>query len=154
MKLYRAFSRQANRLALNIPVLQGLLREDSQIDFFTQSVLWTLFPDPPLQSVHPPKSVIFKEAKRNLRSINFQFADADLRCVFHLKLVLLVHRPFELLKAEKNGSIKKVCLVKNRFFTDFLKRPPATPPPPPILHPLSKRPKDALRERNRFVSLP
>ena len=47
--------------------------------------------------------VFLKEIKQNLRPINFQFADSDLRCVFLLKLVLLAYRPFGLLKAEKNS---------------------------------------------------
>ena len=71
-----------------------------------------LTPQPPLQSVHPPKSIFLKDAKRNLRPINFQFADADLRCVFLLKLVL----PFGLLKAAK---FKKFVQSKIDFLLNF-----------------------------------
>ena len=39
-----------------------VVREDSQINFFMQGILWTLFLalPPPLQSVHPPKTDFFE----------------------------------------------------------------------------------------------
>ena len=76
-------------------------------------------PTPPLQSVHPPKSIFLKETERNLRPINFQFADADLRCVFLMKLVLLGYRLFELSKAEKNSlelNYKTLFSQKSIFY--------------------------------------
>ena len=36
-----------------------------------------------------------------------------------------------IIKTEKTFKLKKNCFVKNQFFTDFLKRPPAKIPSPP-----------------------
>ena len=69
--------------------------EDSQIDFLRKASFGRFLPIPPplapptpLQNVHPPTSIFLKETKGNCRSINFQFAEADLGCVFFPKLVL------------------------------------------------------------------
>ena len=100
------------------------LREDPRIDFSCKASFGH-FPDlhPPLQSIHPPKLIFFKETKWSLRPINFQFAEADLRCVFLLKLVLFA----------KTEYWKDIVLI---FYSIHLQNP--LPP---------KRPKDALHEK-------